>query len=376
MHETVAEQARDRPGATAVIAGNTQLTYRELDQSANRLARYLADLGAGPEALIGVCLERGAGAIRSLLAIMKAGSGYLPLDPSLPPARLARICARTRPLAVLTATTRIAGARLLAPGDLIGPPAAAPEVSLRPDHLAYVIHTSGSTGQPKAVAVSHGSLACVIGEVSAAYRIGVQDRVLQLASLAFDTSVEQILVALTRGATLVLPPAGTVAPADLLRYLEQQQVTVADLTPAYWHRLLAAAGPGDQRLRSLRLMITGGDTADPADCRAALAAAPGARLLNAYGLTETTITSALFDVSARPLAPRPGGPGPGGPAGRARPDHGAGREAGTGAGRDGRRDLHRRLRCRPGLPGRARAHRGPVPPRPRRRLNRNNVPNG
>jgi amino acid adenylation domain-containing protein/thioester reductase-like protein len=316
VHETVAGQARDRPGATAVIAGNTQLTYGELDQSANRLARYLAGLGAGPETLIGVCLERGAGAIRSLLAIMKAGSGYLPLDPSLPPARLARICAQARPLAVLTETTRIAGARLLAPGDLIGPPAAAPEVSLRPDHLAYVIHTSGSTGQPKAVAVSHGSLACVIGEVSAAYRIGVQDRVLQLASLAFDTSVEQILVALTRGATLVLPPAGTVAPADLLRYLEQQQVTVADLTPAYWHRLLAAAGPGDQRLRSLRLMITGGDVADPADCRAALAAAPGARLLNAYGLTETTITSALFDVSARPQAPAPEGSGAPVPVGR------------------------------------------------------------
>ena len=308
VHEIVAEQARYQPGATAVIAGDTQLTYRELDQSANRLARYLAGLGAGPETLIGVCLERGADAVRSLLAIMKAGSVYLPLDPSLPPARLDRICARTRPLAVLAdghPDRRGHAARPRRPHRL-GHPAAAPEVSLRPDHLAYVIHTSGSTGQPKAVAVSHGSLACVIGEVSAAYRIGVQDRVLQLAALAFDTSVEQMLVALTRGATLVLPPAGTVAPADLLRYLERQQVTVADLTPAYWHRLLAAAEPGDRRLRSLRLMITGGDMADPADCRAALAAAPGARLLNAYGLTETTITSALFDVSAHPQAAGPG----------------------------------------------------------------------
>jgi amino acid adenylation domain-containing protein/thioester reductase-like protein len=320
VHEIVAERASYQPGATAVIAGDTQLTYRELDQSANRLARHLAGLGAGPETLIGVCLERGADAVRSLLAIMKAGSGYLPLDPSLPPARLARICARARPLVVLTEDTRIAGAALLALSDLtLADSAVAPEVSLRPDHLAYVIHTSGSTGQPKAVAVSHGSLACVIGAVSAAYRIGVQDRVLQLAALAFDTSVEQMLVALTRGATLVLPPAGTVAPTDLLRYLEQLQVTVADLTPAYWHRLLAAAEPGDRRLRSLRLMITGGDLADPADCGAALAAAPGARLLNAYGLTETTITSALFDVSAHPQALDPAGPVPvGRPAGHAR----------------------------------------------------------
>ena len=114
----VAERAARHPGATAVIAGDTQLTYRELDQSANRLARHLVDLGAGPETLIGVCLERGADAVRSLLAIMKAGSGYLPLDPSLPPARLAQSCARTRPLAVLTAGTRIAGARLVALGDL------------------------------------------------------------------------------------------------------------------------------------------------------------------------------------------------------------------------------------------------------------------
>jgi non-ribosomal peptide synthetase component F len=83
-HEAVADQARRRPGATAVVAGDARLTYGELDQSANRLARYLTSLGAGPETLVGVCLERGAEAIRGLLAIMKAGSGYLPLDPSLP----------------------------------------------------------------------------------------------------------------------------------------------------------------------------------------------------------------------------------------------------------------------------------------------------
>ena len=83
-HEAVAEQARRRPGATAVVAGDAQLTYGELDQSANRLARYLTSLGAGPETLVGVCLERGAEAIRGLLAIMKTGGGYLPLDPSLP----------------------------------------------------------------------------------------------------------------------------------------------------------------------------------------------------------------------------------------------------------------------------------------------------
>src|SRR5580704_11909389 len=100
-HELVAGQASRRPGSAAVAAGGPPLTYRELDQSANQLAHYLRELGAGPETLIGVYLERGAEAVRSLLAIMKAGCGYLPLDPSLPASRLARICEEARPMAIL-----------------------------------------------------------------------------------------------------------------------------------------------------------------------------------------------------------------------------------------------------------------------------------
>lgn len=107
-----------------------------------------------------------------------------------------------------------------------------------------------------------------------------------------------MMVALAYGATLVLPPPGTIGPAGLLSYLERERVSVIDLTPGYWHELLAIAEPADRRLRSVRLMITGGEMADPADCRAAMRAAPGARLLNAYGLTETTITSALSEVGA------------------------------------------------------------------------------
>jgi amino acid adenylation domain-containing protein/thioester reductase-like protein len=320
-HERFAEQAARRPDAAAVIAAGSRLTYRELDQSANRLARCLRDTGAGPETLIGVYAERGVEAIRSMLAIMKAGSGYLPLDPSLPPSRLARICAEARPAAILTdrsdKKTAQAGTRVLAISDLAADlarrPATAPGAGLDPDHLCYAIHTSGSTGAPKAVAVSHGSLACVIAELAREYRISARDRVVQLASLAFDTSIEQILVTLASGATLMLPPPGTIAPTDLLGYLERQRVTVIDLTPAYWHELLAITEPDDQRLRSIRLMITGGDMADAADCRAAMRAAPGARLLNAYGLTETTITSALFDVGA---APQTGPPALAVPAGR------------------------------------------------------------
>ena len=292
-HELFAEQASRARLGRRHRRGNA-LTYGELDQSANRLAHYLRELGAGPETLIGVYLERGAEAIRSLLAIMKAGCGYLPLDPSLPANRLARICAEARPMAILadppgpqTGRTRPRkspgnspepgpGCSRSAAHRRTGAPAGhGAQVSLHPDNMCYAIHTSGSTGRPKAVAVSHGSLACVISEISRAYRITDTDRVIQLASLAFDTSVEQILVTLASGATLMLPPAGTIAPADLLRYLEHQRVTVIDLTPAYWHQLLAITKPDDERLRNIRLMITGGEMANPRTARPRCGPHPG-----------------------------------------------------------------------------------------------------
>jgi amino acid adenylation domain-containing protein/thioester reductase-like protein len=329
-HELFAEQAARRPDATAVVAGRTRVTYRELDESASRLARYLGEAGAGPEAVIGLHLERGVDLIRAILAVMKAGAGYLPLDPSLPAERLARICSQVGPAAVITGEGDAfpfpfpgTGTRLLPLGklaaDLARRPVTAPATRPHPDNLCYVIYTSGSTGDPKAVAVSYASLACVIGQLTREYQMGPGDRVAQVASMAFDTSVEQMLTALTSGAALVLPPPGTMAPAELLRCIERKGVTVIDLTPAYWHQVLAHAKLGDERLSTVRLMITGGELADLADCRAALLAAPSARLLNAYGLTETTITSALCDIGAWLPAADPQGVVPvGRPAGHAR----------------------------------------------------------
>jgi amino acid adenylation domain-containing protein/thioester reductase-like protein len=287
------------------MIGRTRVTYRELDESSSRLAHHLTRIGVGPEQVAGVHLERGVDLIRAILAIMKAGGGYLPLDPSLPAERLTRVCSQVTPAVVITAEKAAwpgTGTRLLPLGELAGSlagrPAASPAPRPHPDNLCYVIYTSGSTGDPKAVAVSFGSLACVVGEMAREYQVSEDDRVGQVAAMAFDTFLEQVFTALTAGATLMLPPPGTLAPSDLLRGIERKRVTVIDLTPAYWHQVLALAVPADERLRSVRLMITGGELASPADCRAALAAAPWARLLNAYGLTETTITSTLFDVGA------------------------------------------------------------------------------
>jgi amino acid adenylation domain-containing protein/thioester reductase-like protein len=316
VHHLFDEQAAREPQSAAVISAGIQLTYRQLAGTANQLAHHLLTLGVGPETWVGVCLERGSDAIRGLLATLKSGAAYLPLDPSLPAARLTQMYEEGRPRVILVSREHAPAftgtdARLVlidqeAP-DLAAQPVTAPDVRLHADNVAYAIYTSGSAGRPKAVAVSHRSLACVSSELARAYRISPRDRVLQLASPGVDTSVEQILVALLRGATVMLPGAGTVAPTDLLGYLAQEQVTVMDLTPAYWHQLLEVAEPEDERLTSLRLMITGGERADPADGRAALRAAPGARLLNAYGLTETTITSTLFDAREELAAPESSG---------------------------------------------------------------------
>ena len=305
VHERFADQAARRPDATAIVAGRKRMTYRELDASASRLAHYLAGVGVGPETVTGVHLERGVDLITAILAIMRAGGGYLPLDPSLPAERLSRVCAQVGPVAVITderaawrgPETRLLPLRELT-ADLADRPVTALATRPHPDNLCYVIYTSGSTGDPKAVAVSFGSMACVIGEMAREYQISAGDRVGQVAAMAFDTFLEQVFTALTAGASLTLPPHGTMAPSELLRGVERRQVTVLDLTPAYWHQVLALTRPADERLRSVRLMITGGEVADPADCLAALRAAPWARLLNAYGLTETTITSSLFDIGA------------------------------------------------------------------------------
>jgi amino acid adenylation domain-containing protein/thioester reductase-like protein len=319
VHQAFDDRAARQPDAGAVVSAAGELTYRQLRESANQLAHYLRGRGVTPETPVGVGLERGAETIRGLLAVLKAGGAYLPLDPSLPSRRLAQMQEEAGVRFILTdsdnATAFAAGGALLLPVDqlaaeIASQPVTAPVVSLRPANLAYAIWTSGSTGHSKAVAVSHDSLGHLGRDVVRAYGLTPADRVLQLASLSFDTSLEQILATLLSGATLILPGAGPLAPTDLIRYLAEQRVSVADLTPAYWHQILAGPGEGPVPLGSLRLMITGGDQANAADCRAGLRAAPGARLLNAYGLTEATITSALFEATEELLPAEPGVPVP------------------------------------------------------------------
>ena len=164
VHLLFDRQASVRPDSTAAVFAGVKLTYYQLVQSANRLSNYLRGIGVGPETVVGVCLERGIDAIRCLLAILKAGGAYLPLDPSQPDARLAQMCEEVRPAVILTdhpgrAAFPGTNARLLSTAELgaelASQPDTAPETGLRPENLACVIYTPGSTGQPKAVAVPY-----------------------------------------------------------------------------------------------------------------------------------------------------------------------------------------------------------------------------
>jgi amino acid adenylation domain-containing protein len=301
-------QAARRPDTTALLLGDTQLTYGELNRRANQLAYYLRRLGVGPEVIVGVLAERSLEAMIGLVAVLKAGGVYLPLDPANPHERLAFMLEDARAEVLLAQADLVTGwteqgvrvVRLDADRDAIAAesgedagdyPAA--------DNLAYLVYTSGSTGKPKGVLVANGAIAEHCRDVQALYQLDESDRVLQFASLGFDQALEQILAALAAGAALVLRGPEVPSPADFSGWISQFGLTVANLPPAFWHEWAKAASPTQSgaSLHGLRLVIVGGDVLSAESLRL-WEQTPwrSARLLNAYGPTEATITASIFVV--------------------------------------------------------------------------------
>ncbi|MFB7476208.1 amino acid adenylation domain-containing protein [Kitasatospora sp. NPDC056184] len=318
VHGLVGARAAHDPRALAVLADGEALDYGGLDARSDRLAAALRGLGAGPERIVPVCLERGADLVTAWLAVLKAGGAFLPLDPAHPRRRLAALVADCGAhLVVAGEGTRFPGVRTVTPGE--GPRAAGPVPDAgAPDDLAYLIYTSGTTGTPKGVPVTHRALAFTLDRVIHAYGLTPRDRVLQLAALGFDTALEQVFATLAAGATLVLGGARTWAPTELAHRMRELRLTVADLTPAYWHHLLGLFPPGGPAPEGLRLIVVGGDTVHEDDCRACLERLPGVRLVNAYGVSEAAVTSTLADVTPE-LLTGPGAHGPGAPVPIGRP---------------------------------------------------------
>ncbi|WP_285498392.1 non-ribosomal peptide synthetase, partial [Actinomadura sp. NBRC 104425] len=302
--ELVERRAAAAPDAVAVVADGTELTYAELDARANRLARYLRGRGVGAESVVAVLMERGPDIVVAMLAVLKAGGAYLPVDPRYPAERVAYVLADAGVAGVLTSAEHLPLVAGRAPADvevtvlddpavtaeLAGLDGTAVSAAALPDHPAYVIYTSGSTGRPKGVAVSHRNVVGLFAATRELFDLGPDDVWSCFHSFAFDFSVWELWGALVHGARVVIVPFEVSrSPVRFAETLERERVTVLSQTPSAMYQLLAAEEftPG-----ALRLVVFGGEALDPARLDAWWARWPdgdGAALVNMYGITETTV---------------------------------------------------------------------------------------
>ncbi|MDV9187878.1 amino acid adenylation domain-containing protein [Streptomyces sp. SR27] len=306
VHRLFAARAAETPDAVAVVCGDVRLTYRELDVRAGQVARHLIARGAGPEVPVAICLERGPDMIVAMLGILKAGAGYVPLDPANPVQRLQFMLDETRTPLVVTQES-VAGRLPVAPGrqlllmDRDRPVLDAldgtdPAVPVDPSSLAYVIYTSGSTGTPKGVMIEHRSMSNRLQEMRQRYGLGPADRTLQFASISFDAAAEQIFPTLMAGGRIVLRDGETWTPAQSLRVIREQGVTVAEFTPAMWQQVVARLEAGDTHGDSFRLLVLGGE-AVPVNLVAQWFRATTVPICNTYGPTETTISATAYTLT-------------------------------------------------------------------------------
>ncbi|MFI0720738.1 condensation domain-containing protein [Streptomyces sp. NPDC021224] len=284
--DAVAAAVVATPDAVAVRSGPVEVTYRDLWERAGALAGDLRAAGVRPGHLVGVSLPRGPGQIAALLAVWRAGAGYVPLDPALPERRRDAMTARSAVAAVLTA-------------DGVGP--GTPDPVRVPDEPGYVLFTSGSTGTPKPVLVGRAALRERVAWMAGAYALTGADRVVQFADLGFDTHAEEIWPSLAAGATLVLLPGGTRTLPDVLA--ADPRITVLDLPTAYWHALLDLDPAWPE---ALRLVILGGEQADAsAVARWRERHGDRVRLVNTYGPTEAAVIATATDLTAADAVRRP-----------------------------------------------------------------------
>jgi amino acid adenylation domain-containing protein/non-ribosomal peptide synthase protein (TIGR01720 family) len=305
LPDLISEHAGGRPDAIAVRDGDRTVTYGELEARANRLGHHLRTRGVGPDVLVGVCAERGIDFVVGVLGVLRAGGGYVPLDPEYPAARLEYMFADTAGPVLLTQShllDRLPAHRaaplcldrdLAALEDL---PATPPTPGPRPEHLAYAIYTSGSTGRPKGVAIEHRSLTNAVLDVNTRYRLGPDSRVLSFSSMSFDGGVWDLFTSLVAGGTLVLTRARAGHdPMDLVDQLRADRITAVSLPPA----VVAALDPAD--LPELTTLGVAGDVCPPELARAWSA---GRAVFNIYGPSECTLVSTMHraDPDAGPDA--------------------------------------------------------------------------
>ncbi|HWW19888.1 MAG TPA: amino acid adenylation domain-containing protein, partial [Steroidobacteraceae bacterium] len=311
VHQLFEAQVRRDAKAIAIVYENQTLSYAELNAQANQLAHRLRELGVIPDSRVGICIQRSPEMVIGLLAILKAGAAYVPLDPGYPSERLAFMLSDSAPLAVLTHEP--AGAALQAAMAALSPQPAllnlsAPtwqqhcsedpdprSIGLLPTHLAYVIYTSGSTGQPKGVMIEHENLVNYLGWALTAYRVGQGAGAVVNTSVSFDSTITSLYLPLLCGRTVVL-----VREVDELEELELQlqrrpNLSLVKISPTHLNTL-------GQRFRvarpnlSLAAIVVGGETLLPSTVELWQSIAPTIRLINEYGPTETVVGCSYFDI--------------------------------------------------------------------------------
>ncbi|MGW3962982.1 amino acid adenylation domain-containing protein [Amycolatopsis sp. NPDC005003] len=300
-------QAPRRDDHDAVVRGADRIGYRELNERANRLAHHLIGAGIGAEDVVALLLPQTIDLVVALLAVLKAGAAYLPVDPSYPAERVRLLLEKAAPSLVLTddATPPVPGP-VLRPAEVPpGGPAHDPTDADRrrtwsPDHPAYLIHTSGSTGTPRGVLVTHRGLPSLATSLAQAYRVTPDSRVLEFASPGFDVATGDVLFTLSSGATVVLPPADRVtAAANLAELIAEYGVTHATLTPTVASGIEPGALPAG-------FCLALGSEAVPGPLVERWAA--GCHVLNVYGPTECTVAATITGPLTGPDTPPLGDP--------------------------------------------------------------------
>ncbi|HKG22149.1 MAG TPA: amino acid adenylation domain-containing protein, partial [Blastocatellia bacterium] len=309
VHELFEARVERSPEAVALVFEDERVSYGELNERANRLARRLRELGVGPEEIVGIYMDRSVEMVTAIIAVLKAGGAYLPIDLSHPQSRIEFMLADAGCRVVLTRDSSIGpppeGIRFL--GCLESDREELESLSAenlpnetRPSGLAYVIYTSGSTGEPKGVAVTHGNVTRLLESTEDLFNADERDVWTLFHSYAFDFSVWEMWGALLYGGRLVIVPyAVSRSPESFLRLLESERVTVLNQTPSAFRQLIAA----EEDLRgsgglALRLVIFGGEALDPRALSPWIARHGDRlpRLVNMYGITETTV-----HVTYRPI---------------------------------------------------------------------------
>jgi aspartate racemase len=302
VEELFEAQARKTPHAIAVKCGKQQLRYAELEKRADKLARLLRSMGVGPDQAVAICVERSVEMIVGILAVLKAGGAYVPLDPAYPPERLELMLADCQARVLLT-QTQLTSPRLSRristilldseQWQMAALEAACVQRTTHFDNLAYIMYTSGSTGAPKGVVVTHGNLAHS-NHARVQYYNDPAGNFLLLSSYAFDSSVAGIFHSLTTGGTLVIPPPDfRWRPEELARLIAENQVSQLLTFPSLYGELLDHARPS--QISTLRSVIVAGESCPRQLVNDHYRTLPHAPLFNEYGPTEATVWSTVYE---------------------------------------------------------------------------------